>query len=89
MKIAAEKEEADKTLLESLPALEAANQALSNIKPADITEIKALPQPPQVIQDVCTICYFLYPTGGSDDQWASVKLKLLGDMQLLNNLKGY
>ena len=66
-----------------------AKQALLNIKPADITEIKALPQPPQVIQDVCTICYFLYPKGGADDQWASVKLKLLGDMQLLSNLKEY
>ena len=52
-------------------------------------ESKELPQPQQVIQDVCTICYFLYPKGGADDQWASVKLKLLGDMQLLSNLKEY
>jgi dynein heavy chain, axonemal len=38
---------------------------------------------------VCTICYFIYPKGGSDDTWASVKLKLLGDMQLLANLKEF
>jgi dynein heavy chain, axonemal len=38
---------------------------------------------------VCTICYFIYPKGGADDAWASVKLKLLGDMQLLQNLKEY
>jgi Microtubule-binding stalk of dynein motor len=31
----------------------------------------------------------MYPKGGVDDQWASVKLKLLGDMQLLTNLKEY
>jgi dynein heavy chain len=87
--IAQEEAEASKALEEAIPALEAAQQALNNIKAADITEIKALPQPPQVIQDVCTICYFVYPKGGSDDQWASVKLKLLGDMQLLTSLKEY
>jgi hypothetical protein len=38
---------------------------------------------------VCTICYFLYPKGGSDDNWASVKSKLLGDIQLLASLKEY
>ena len=38
---------------------------------------------------MCTICYFIYPKGGSDDTWASVKLKLLGDMQLLANLKEF
>lgn len=38
---------------------------------------------------MCTICYFIYPKGGADDQWASVKLKLLGDMQLLSSLKEY
>jgi dynein heavy chain len=87
--IAQEEAEASKALEEAIPALEAAKEALNNIKAADITEIKALPQPPQIIQDVCTICYFIYPKGGSDDQWASVKLKLLGDMQLLANLKEY
>ncbi len=78
--IAQEEAEASKALEEAIPALEAAQQALNNISSKDITEIKALPQPPQIIQDVCTICYFIYPKGGSDDQWASVKLKLLGDM---------
>lgn len=87
--IAQEEAEASKALEEAIPALEAAQQALNNISSKDITEIKALPQPPQIIQDVCTICYFIYPKGGSDDQWASVKLKLLGDMQLLASLKEY
>ena len=38
---------------------------------------------------MCTICYYLYPKGGSDDSWASVKLKLLGDMEMLKNLQEY
>ena len=38
---------------------------------------------------MCTIVYFLYPKGGTDESWASVKLKLLGDMQCLQNLKEY
>lgn len=63
--------------------------ALNNIKQADITEIKALAAPPAVIQDVCCICYFLYPKGGSDESWASIKLKMLGDMQMLATLKEY
>jgi hypothetical protein len=49
VKIAEEEAEATKALEEALPALEAASAALNNIKPADITEIKALPSPPQVI----------------------------------------
>jgi dynein heavy chain len=67
VKIAEEELEASKALEEALPALEAAAAALSNIKQADITEIKSLPSPPAAIVDVCTIAYFLYPRGGSDD----------------------
>lgn len=44
--IAQEEAEASKALEEAIPALEAAKEALNNIKAADITEIKALPQPP-------------------------------------------
>ena len=33
------------------------------------------------------MAYFLYPGSTADDSWAMVKLKLLGDMQLLKNLK--
>ena len=47
--IAQEEAEAAKALEEAIPALEAAQQALNNIKAADITEIKSLPQPPQII----------------------------------------
>lgn len=69
--------------------MEAAKEALGNIKPSDITEIKAFNAPIIEIKEVCTICYFLYPSGGSDDSWLNVKSKLLGDMQLLTKLKEY
>jgi hypothetical protein len=61
VQIAIEEKEASKALEEAIPALEAAQQALNNISAKDITEIKALPNPPTIIQDVCTICYFIYP----------------------------
>ncbi len=85
--IAQEEAEAAKALEEAIPALEAAKEALQNIRPNDITEIKALTSPPEIIQFVCTMCYFMHPKGGTDDTWAAVKLKLLGDMQLLNTLR--
>jgi len=38
---------------------------------------------------VCGIAYFLYPKTGSDASWSNIKIGLLGDMRLLNNLKEY
>ena len=35
------------------------------------------------------MCYYMYPKAVSDDTWASVKLKLISDMDLLKNLKEY
>ncbi len=69
--------------------MEAAKEALNNVRQQDIGEIKALPQPPEVIQKVCTMCYYMYPKAVPDDAWASVKLKLISDMDLLKNLKEY
>ena len=47
--IAQEEGEASKALEEAIPALEAAKEALNNVRQQDIGEIKALPQPPEVI----------------------------------------
>ncbi len=47
--IAQEEAEASKALEEAIPALEAAKEALNNVRQQDIGEIKALPQPPEVI----------------------------------------
>lgn len=54
-----------------------------------MTEIKALASPPQVINDVCSIAYFLYPKTPVSVDWSLIKLHLLGDMSLLNNLQKY
>ncbi len=35
------------------------------------------------------MCYYMYPKAVADDTWGSVKLKLISDMQLLQNLKEY
>jgi hypothetical protein len=42
-----------------------------------------------VIHQVCNAAYYLYPHGGNDDSWLNIKNKLLGDMQVLANLKNY
>lgn len=59
------------------------------IRPADITEIKNLASPPQTVQDVCTMAWFLWLGSTADGSWPTVKLKLLGDMKLLEGLKSY
>jgi dynein heavy chain len=48
-----------------------------------------LASPPAVIEAVCGIAYFLYPKTGSDASWSNIKVGLLSDMKLLNNLKEY
>ena len=67
----------------------AAKEALNDIDQKALTEIKALASPPAVIEAVCSIAYFLYPKTGPDASWSNIKVGLLGDMRLLNNLKEY
>jgi dynein heavy chain len=80
---------ATKALEEAIPALQEAELAVADISRPAITEIQNLPQPPEVIKEVCSICFFLYPGAGTDTSWLNVKLKVLSDSQLLNKLKGY
>ena len=47
------KEEADRDMEAAAPALLAAKAALQNVKAAQITEIKALANPPDAIRTVC------------------------------------
>lgn len=67
----------------------AAKEALNDIDQKALTEIKALASPPAVIEAVCGIAYFLYPKTGASCSWSEIKVGLLGDMRLLNNLKEY
>ena len=83
------KEEANKDMEAAAPALLAAKAALQNVKAAQITEIKALANPPEMIKTVCQITFQFYLKDGKNDDWGNVKLRMLGDMKLLDNLKSY
>jgi hypothetical protein len=67
----------------------AAAEALKLVEQKDIVEIKNLASPPQTVQDVCTMAWFLMLGSTADGSWATVKLKLLGQMGLLEILKTY
>ena len=94
------KEECESDLAEAIPALEAALAALNTLKPADITLVKAMKNPPPVIKLVMEgVCIMrgIKPErkpdpGGSgkmiEDFWGPSQ-KLLGDMKFLDALKTY
>lgn len=50
-----------------------------------------LATPPEAVLRVCKVAFFLYVElkEQKDDTWASLKTKLLGDMQLLNGLRTF
>ena len=70
---------ATKALEAAIPALQEAENAVADINKPAITEIQNLPQPPDVIREVCSIAFFLYPNLGADVAWLNIKAKLLGD----------
>ncbi|XP_021099628.1 dynein heavy chain 12, axonemal [Heterocephalus glaber] len=94
------KNECESDLAEAIPALEAALSALDTLKPADITIVKSMKNPPSGVKLVmAAICVMkdikpekiLDPagTGGKIlDYWGPSK-KLLGDMNFLRDLKEY
>lgn len=89
VEIGLKKDEANKDMEAAAPALLAAKAALQNVKPAQITEIKALANPPDAIKMVCTITFHFYIKDGKVDDWPTVKQRMLGDMKMLENLKTY
>ncbi|XP_020624937.1 dynein heavy chain 12, axonemal-like [Orbicella faveolata] len=94
------KEECEGDLAEAIPALEAALAALNTLKPADITIVKSMTNPPAGVKLVMSaVCVMrdIKPEKINDpagtgkkilDYWGPSK-KLLGDMNFLNNLKEY
>ncbi|XP_077977539.1 dynein axonemal heavy chain 12-like [Glandiceps talaboti] len=94
------KDECESDLAEAIPALEAALAALDTLKPADITIVKSMKNPPSGVKIVMSaICVLLdikpdkindpAGTGGKIlDFWGPSK-RLLGDMNFLNNLRIY
>uniref|UniRef100_A0A7S2K9S5 AAA+ ATPase domain-containing protein n=1 Tax=Leptocylindrus danicus TaxID=163516 RepID=A0A7S2K9S5_9STRA len=87
--IVEEKSKADSALMEALPAVEAAAEALNNIRREDLQELKAFNNPPIHVKIVCQMCTVLRPTGEKlDDSWGDSK-KMLGNAKLLDLLKAY
>ena len=85
-------------LAEAVPALEAALGALDTLKPADITVVKSMKNPPAaiklVLEAVCVLRGFRAdrkPDANGrmvDDYWAASQ-KMLGDMKFLDSLKSF
>ncbi|XP_064633435.1 dynein axonemal heavy chain 12-like isoform X2 [Lineus longissimus] len=94
------KDDCEADLAEAIPALEAALAALNTLKPADITIVKSMKNPPSGVKLVMSaVCVMkdIKPdkindpagTGGKIlDYWGPSK-KLLGDMTFLQMLKDY
>uniref|UniRef100_A0A8C4DXT9 Dynein axonemal heavy chain 3 n=1 Tax=Dicentrarchus labrax TaxID=13489 RepID=A0A8C4DXT9_DICLA len=94
------KDECEGDLAEAMPALEAALSALDTLKPADITVVKSMQNPPGLVKLVMeSICIMKGikperkpdPSGSGkmvEDFWGPSK-KLLGDLKFLESLKAY
>ncbi|XP_008419893.1 dynein heavy chain 3, axonemal isoform X1 [Poecilia reticulata] len=94
------KDECEGDLAVAMPALEAALSALDTLKPADITVVKSMSNPPGPIKLVMeSICVMMGikperkpdPSGSGkmiEDYWGPSK-KLLSDLKFLDNLKSY
>jgi dynein heavy chain len=84
-----EKVNADSALMEALPAVEAAADALNRIRREDLQELKAFNNPPIHVKIVCQMCTVLRPTHDFlEETWTDAK-KLLGHPKLLESLKAY
>ncbi|CRK99186.1 CLUMA_CG012500, isoform A [Clunio marinus] len=85
-------------LAEAVPALESALSALDTLKPADITVVKSMKNPPSaiklVLEAVCVLKGLKAdrkPDANGrlvDDYWAASQ-KMLGDMKFLESLKTF
>ncbi|XP_043080221.1 dynein axonemal heavy chain 12 [Puntigrus tetrazona] len=94
------KNECESDLAEAIPALEAALSALDTLKPADVTIVKSMKNPPSGVKLVmAAVCVMkdIKPEKINDpagtgqkifDYWGPSK-KLLGDMNFLKDLKEY
>ncbi|MCO5597847.1 hypothetical protein L7F22_051931 [Adiantum nelumboides] len=81
--ISREKEEAEQALVEALPALEAAAEALNNLKKDEITEIRSFAKPHILVQKVCECVVIL--RGIKDVSWKGAKA-MMADNRFLATL---
>lgn len=93
------KDECEKDLAQAIPVLEEAIQALNTLKPADITLVKSMKNPPEVVKLVmAAVCVIkgVMPDRINDpatgkkiiDFWGPSK-RVLGDMGFLQSLKDF
>jgi len=93
------KDECESDLAEAIPALESAVSALNTLKPADITLVKSMKNPPYgvklVLEAVCVMKGIKFerkpdPKGSSgriiEDYWGPSQ-KLISDTKFLESLK--
>ncbi|XP_050297987.1 dynein axonemal heavy chain 3 [Anthonomus grandis grandis] len=93
------KDDCESDLSEAIPALEAAVEALDTLKPADITLVKSMKNPPSgvklVMEAVCVMRQQKperkpdMTTGKMVEDFWGPSVKLLGDMKFLEHLKAY
>ncbi|KAG5280454.1 hypothetical protein AALO_G00060150 [Alosa alosa] len=69
--IAVEKKDAESSLAEALPALEAARIALQDLDKSDVTEIRSFAKPPKQVQVVCEC--ILVMRGHKEINWKTAK----------------
>ncbi|XP_071394424.1 dynein axonemal heavy chain 10, partial [Centroberyx affinis] len=69
--IAVEKKDAESSLADALPALEAARMALQGLDKSDVTEIRSFAKPPKQVQVVCEC--ILVMRGHKEISWQSAK----------------
>lgn len=92
------KDDCESDLAEAVPALEAALNALNTLKPADITLVKSMKNPPAGVKLVMeAVCVMKGIKGDRkmdangkpyEDYWGPSQ-KMLGDMKFLESLKNY
>lgn len=93
------KDDCESDLSEAIPALEAAVDALNTLKPADITLVKSMKNPPfgvkLVMEAICVMKQVKPdrkpdPASGKmvEDYWGP-SVKLLSDLKFLESLKAY
>ncbi|XP_075973125.1 dynein heavy chain 3, axonemal [Anticarsia gemmatalis] len=92
------KDDCESDLAEAVPALEAALNALNTLKPADITLVKSMKNPPAGVKLVMeAVCVMKSIKGDRkmdangkpfEDFWGPSQ-KMLGDMKFLESLKNY
>uniref|UniRef100_A0A7N8Y270 Dynein axonemal heavy chain 10 n=1 Tax=Mastacembelus armatus TaxID=205130 RepID=A0A7N8Y270_9TELE len=81
--IAVEKKEAESSLAEALPALEAARNALQDLEKSDVTEIRSFAKPPKQVQVVCECILVL--RGYKEISWQSAKA-MMSEANFLRSL---